>query len=226
MLAGAVSAAIITLVGAAIGALFGSSLGAVIGAAVGLAVGGAYGWMLARAGSYGLNRRNFLRFLVDHTWSLPNTLVGSLFLFYNLVIRNELNTADSRRSSTVVFTRGVIPNRKRIVRVQTAVGPATAVQRTYFATTIGNVKVGVRPDSGEALKRHEDVHVFQARLFGPLYIPLVGLGFLVAILLPYWLLYHDRHHRPIRSFRDYFMRGVYPHTWHEEWAYSVGGTPP
>jgi hypothetical protein len=226
VVAGVLSCLVLTLTGALVGGLVGGLPGALIGGVIGLVTGLGYGITLIRAGSYDATPRNIGRFVVDHTWSLLNTAVGSVFLLGNLIIRNELNVEDSRRSASVVFTRGVIPNRKRIVQVWTKAGPEQKVIRRHFATTVGNVKVGVGPQSGIGLKQHEDVHVFQARLFGPFYIPLVGLGFLVAIVLPYWLLYHDRARRPIRSVGDYFMRGVYPHVWHEEWAYRVGGSPP
>jgi hypothetical protein len=220
MIAGAVSAAVTLVAGLIVGLLVGGAIGAVIGGAIGLALGVFFGWTLARAHCYERSPKGVFLFVVDHTWSLLNTVAGSMFLLVSLAKGNELNVVDSRHTGKVVFTRGLIPNRKRIV------GPDRHVVRTYFATTVGNVMVGVHPDGSPGLKRHEGVHVFQARLFGPFYLPLVAIGFAVAIVLPYWLLYHDRERRPIRSVRDYFMRGVYPHVWHEEWAYSVGGTPP
>jgi hypothetical protein len=226
MIAGVISGVVLVATGTLVGALLAGLPGALGGAAIGIAAGLGYGLTVARAGSYDATPANIGRFVVDHTWSLVNTMVGSLFLLLNLAIRNDLDVDLSRGSSCVVFTRGVIPNRKRIVSVMTKAGPQRQVVRSYFATTVGNVKVGVRPESSAGLKRHEDTHVLQARLFGPLYLPLVGLGYVVATVLPYWLLYHDRVARPIRSVRDYFMRGVYPHVWHEEWAYKLGGTPP
>jgi hypothetical protein len=226
VVAGVISCLILASTGGLVGWLIGGGLGAAIGAVVGLIAGLGYGISLARAGSYDLTRRNVGRFVVDHTWSLPNTAVGSLFLLANLALRNELNVDDSRRSASVIFTRGLIPTRGKVMRVMTKDGPQEKVVRGQFATTIGNVKVGLRPQSSAGLKAHEDVHVFQARLFGPFFLPFVGLGYLVAVVLPYWLLYHDRRRRPIRSVGDYFMRGVYPHVWHEEWAYRIGGSPP
>lgn len=226
MLAGAASAIILTTLALVVGLLVGAPVGGLVGGVLGLVLGSAFGWTLARAGSYTSTPKGVVLFLIDHTWSLTNTLAGSMFLLVNLIMGNELNAEDSRKSSSIVFNKGVIPSRKRVVVLHTVAGPQPTTIRSYFATTVGNVKVGVRPDSGVALKRHEDVHILQARLFGPLYLPLIGLGYLVAIVVPFWLLYHDHRARPIRSVRDYFMRGVYPHVWHEEWAYAVGGTPP
>jgi hypothetical protein len=226
MIAGVVSFVVLATSGAVVGGLLGGVPGAIIGALVGLAAGLGYGATLIRTGAYDATPRNVGRFVVDHTWSLLNTAVGSLFLLANLLRRNPLDVEQSSRSASVVFEKGVIPNKKRIVSVMTKAGPQQQVVRSYFATTVGNVKVGIRRESSAGLKRHEDTHILQARIFGPFYFPLVALGYVAATVLPYWLLYHDRAARPIRSVRDYFMRGVYPHVWHEEWAYKLGGTPP
>ncbi|HEX2029185.1 MAG TPA: hypothetical protein VHF25_14420 [Nitriliruptorales bacterium] len=151
--------------------------------------------------SYDHDRRGIWLFVVDHTWSLPNTVLGSLFLALNLIFRNPPDRAQSEHRSTVVLRGGLLPG---------------------FATTIGNVEAGTSKHTSQ----HEYVHVLQARIFGPAYVPLVIVNYVLATIFPYWLLYHDHKSRPIRTVRDYFVRGVYPHTWHEEWAYAVQGSPP
>jgi hypothetical protein len=84
-----------------------------------------------------------------------------------------------------------------------------------YATTIGNVTVGTNvPD-------HEAVHAWQARLLGPYYIPLVLHSYVVATVLPYWLL----HNRCNAGLTNYFDKGVYPYTLHELVAYRVEGDP-
>src|SRR6266508_1334015 len=65
--------------------------------------------------------------------------------------------------------------------------------------------------------------VYLARIFGPLYLPLVIVNYVIATIAPYWLLYHDRVKYPINSVRAYFLDGVYPHVWNEAWCYSVYG---
>jgi hypothetical protein len=95
-----------------------------------------------------------------------------------------------------------------------------------WAIASARVYRGVRAGATSAIQRHEDTHVLQARLFGPLYVPLIAAHYALATLLPYWLAYHDRAERPIDSVATYFRRGVYPHVWHEEWAYRVQGQPP
>jgi hypothetical protein len=132
--------------------------------------------------------------LVDATWSLPNTVAGLLFLLFALARGNAIDRGFTRHRGIIGLRHGVIPG---------------------FATTIGPVQAGLSP----GLNRHEAIHVLQARLFGPCYLPLVLLNWVVATVLPYWLLYHDRAAEPITSVAAYFRHGVYPHCWHEEWAY-------
>ena len=73
----------------------------------------------------------------------------------------------------------------------------------------------------EHVDAHEMVHVFQARLLGPLYLPSVGLNYAVATVIPFWLLYRDAERWPITGFTSYFLNGVYPNVWNEHWAYRV-----
>jgi hypothetical protein len=51
---------------------------------------------------------------------------------------------------------------------------------------------------------------------------LVVANWVVETVLPYWLLYHDRSAAPTDGVAAYFRHGVYPHCWHEEWAYRRG----
>lgn len=190
------SAAVFGLLGSLAG-----EIGAVVGAGVGLAIGILHAWVLVSAGSYPAGPRGWLLLAVDHTWSLLNTVAGSLFLAVTMATGNTPDRVMSAGRSTIVLQRGIMPG---------------------FATTIGPVEAG----TDSTIARHEYVHVLQARIFGPLYLPLVVLHYVLATIIPYWLLYHDHSNRPIRSFRDYFMRGVYPHAWNEEWAYAVEGSPP
>ncbi len=139
--------------------------------------------------------------VIDFTWSLPNTASGVLLWLWALGRGNSVDRGFSRHRGTIGLRDGVIKG---------------------FATTVGPVQAGV----GMGVDEHEAVHVFQARLFGPCYLPLVLLNWVVATVLPYWLLYHDRERAPIDGVRAYFQRGVYPHCWHEEWAYRVQGSPP
>lgn len=199
-MAGVLSGALITVWCGAFGLLTGDVGWSLLGVVIGLALGVVYGWAVAVAPVYEpTSARGVAAFIVDHSWSLSNTLVGAMFLAVSLVFGNRLDRD---------FTGHV--------------GLRSPAIAGYAGTTIGPVQAG----TGTGVDRHEAVHVLQARLFGPLYLPLVGLSYTVATVLPYWLLYHDHAAHPIRGIRGYFTRGVYPHTWHEEWAYRVEGTPP
>ncbi|MGQ0616409.1 MAG: glycine zipper family protein [Acidimicrobiia bacterium] len=202
MTAGIISGSVITASMAAVGAMAGGTTGALVLGAVGLALGFMYGRAIVVSEAYDFaSSGGIVAFVVDHTWSLLNTVAGALYLTGNLVFGNRIDRAQSRHSNTVALTNGVFPG---------------------YATTIGPVEAGVTP----TIAVHEAVHVFQARLFGFLYLPLVVLNYIIATILPYWLIYHDKAGHPIGGFRDYFEKGVYPHVWNEAWAYRVEGTPP
>lgn len=201
MAGGIISAILFTAGVGAFGLLVGDGLGLLIGGLIGLLFGAVYGWAITAARVYDWGSAGGLvGYLVDHTWSLVNTLIGALFLAGNLAFGNRLDRGYTQRN-VVGLRDGVFPG---------------------FATTIGTVQAG----TGMGIDEHEAVHVLQARIFGPLFIPMVIGNYILATLLPYWLLYHDRTARPITGLFTYFKRGVYPHTWNEEWAYKVQGTPP
>jgi len=177
------------------GLVLGSTVG-VIGAAVGAALGALHAWAITSTCCYAVEAKSWLTLLIDNTWSAVNSLVGSAFLGYGFMRGNEL---DQDRCAG----RGSLVMRGEAIR--------------GYATTLGPVEAGTTDD----LAAHEAVHVLQARIFGPFFYPLVGLSYVVCTVLPYWLLYHDHAKWPIRDLRTYFTHGVYPHTWHEEWAYRV-----
>lgn len=133
--------------------------------------------------------------LLDLTWSLPNTLAGLLYLGAHLLAGHRVDRDVSLHSGQIHVIEPV---------------------HHAYAMTIGPVVAG----ASEALRGHESVHVFQARVLGPLYIPLVALNYAVFTLAPVWLLYHDHERWPIRGFVSYFTHGVYPHTFHEVWAFN------
>jgi hypothetical protein len=201
MVGGIISAILLAGWLAVFGLFAGGPVGLLIGAAVGIALGATYGWAIsaARAYNYG-SPGGIIAFVVDHTWSVVNTLVGALFLVGNVIFGNRVDRSFTQRN-VLGLRNGVFPG---------------------FATTIGTVQAG----TSMGIDDHEAVHVMQARIFGPMYMPLVIGNYILATVLPYWLLYHDRTARPITGLITYFKRGVYPHTWNEEWAYKVQGTPP
>ncbi|MEH0982615.1 glycine zipper family protein [Micromonospora sp. CPCC 205556] len=187
--------------GALLGGFSGGTIGLLVGAVVGLLVGGPFGWAIASARVYGPDARGILLFVVDHTWSLLNTVAGAIYLTVHLIFGHHLDRPTSQQSCRVNVVEGVSPR---------------------YATTIGTVCAG----SNSGIQRHEDVHIFQARLLGPLYLPLVALNYVLFTIAPVWLLWHDHTNAPINRFTRYFEIGVYPHVWNEAIAYRIQGTPP
>jgi hypothetical protein len=194
-----VSPALLLGAAVAIGAVAGP-----VGVAAGLLICALPALVLGRAFAaarpYPTSPRGLMIFLVDHTWSLVNTLAGAVFLTVAQRAGNRIDPDWSRGSGTVHLAAGVFPG---------------------YLTTIGTVIAGIDPP----VHRHEQGHVFQARLFGPFYLPLVAANYVLATVLPYWWPFHDRVKYPITDLRSYLQRGVYPHVWHEAWCYRVYGPP-
>ncbi|MDI1462466.1 glycine zipper family protein [Catellatospora sp. KI3] len=178
-------------------ALVGARLGlpgAVTAALAAAAVALPYAWAVRRLDAYPGTGRGLALFAVDHTWSLLNTVAGALFLALNLVAGHRLDPACSRHRGRIVLREQALPG---------------------YATTVGNVIAGLTP----ANAAHEDLHVRQGRLLGPLYLPLIALGYVLCTVCPLWLRRHDHTAWPITGPIRYFTHGVYPHVWHEAWAY-------
>jgi len=198
--AAVVQGVVVVLVGALLGSVFGV-VGAVVGAVISLPFALAYAIGVGRGCPYADGRRGARRCLVDATWSGLNTWAGAVYYGAHRFRRNTLEPERSRGTGALWLTNGFTPK---------------------YATTIGTVKAG----SNDRRDRHEQVHVLQARLFGPFYLPLIGLNYVVATVVPYWLLFRGASRRkPITGFRSYFEDGVYPNTWHELWAYKVTRVP-
>jgi RHS repeat-associated protein len=181
------------LVRTASNAAFGYAMFGTIGGAIGGAMGAIHGFAMAKAGSYDWKSGlGWLAFAADNSWSLFNSFIASAFATANIGW-NEIDDTNSENSGSLYFKTGWIGS---------------------FDTTLGNVTVG------QTVPVHESVHAWQARILGPVYIPLVVLSYEIATVLPYWLLYG---HCSIKGLGDYFMKGVYPNTLHEAIAYKVEG---
>lgn len=186
----------------------GAVMGFVAGGRVGAAVGGTlsglfavpYGRAVALGGPYQGSGLNVWRCIVDATWSSLNTWAGAIYYGLHRLAGNRLDVGRTTGRGSIWLVNGVV---------------------SRYATTIGTVKAG----SNEHIDRHEEIHIFQARLFGPLYIPLVVLNYVIATVVPYWLLFSDRARYPVRSVGTYFENGVYPHVWNELWAYRATARP-
>jgi hypothetical protein len=143
-----------TALGGAVGLLGGAPLAIAAGISAGVngALGGyrqVYDWR--RAGGW-------VAFTADSTWGLIGTTLGNVLNLANIAGRNSGYRADfSRRQNRHVFERGV-------------------TIRRGFAVTHGNVISNASTGRGSLVEerrpfidRHEGLHVWQNRIFGPIY---------------------------------------------------------
>jgi hypothetical protein len=175
---------------------------ALVGVATTAAVVAPYVAAVARHRPYATDLTGLTRWAVDSTWSAPNTLAGALFFAHQRGRGNAIRPERTTGSGTVDLSRAAIAG---------------------YATTVGVVVAGSRP----RLDAHEQVHVTQQRVLGPLYGPLVVADYARLICAPTWWRHHDHDGAPIVSLATYLQRGVYRRVWHERWAYAVApaGSP-
>lgn len=196
--------------GAAVG---GATLGALTTLPVGLPVAGATvgglngaigGW---RATYDWRHARGVLAFALDSSWALVTTGAGLIVHGLNVVTRDAgYVSALSERANRHVYRRGF-----RL--------------RKSFAMTWGNVMNGAgEVDGGTAAAErrrrlvtdHEDVHVWQARAFGPIY-PALYVGWLVAGGLAGAARWAVRRDHPLGASMEAWGYYANPFEW---WAYS------
>ena len=195
---------------AALGAVFAGAVGSVVGVGIPAAVvAGLNGAISGYRGIYGWSRFNgLIAFTLDSTWALPMTSAG---LFANTIGLHKKGSGYvpelSERRNRHVYRRGFMP-------------------RKGFATTLGNVIGGAgdveQPRRAKLVTDHEDVHVWQARWFGPfypvLYVGWMALGGVVGAAR--WLV--DRR-RQGDSLFDTVESAAYFLNPFEWWAYSRDG---
>ena len=153
-------------------AVAGASLGALVGCAVRRlsiplgVVGGINGAIGGWRGTYDWRSPvGVVGFVLDSTWAFGTT-AGALLAHVAAAVRGDPQYHDelSRRHNRHVYGRGF-------------------QLRHRFAFTLGNVIAGGGDLSSERRRRlitdHEDVHVWQARWFGPLY-PVLYVGWMIG----------------------------------------------
>ncbi len=143
----------------------------------------AFSWDIYEAGFFSI-----LGYLLDVTWSLLNTFAGLAVWLPACAISGANFVAPddhSRRSGTFVYD-------------QNPRGGG------YQATTIGNVIAG-------GWCSHEEIHVWQARLFGPLYLPAYALNLVLSLIFR-WI---------SGNFENYGEQ-AYRRISFEDWAYAAG----
>ena len=101
----------------------------------------------------------WVQLIVDMTWSLPNTVfgfvVGNLFYWFF----GSPSRADSENAGWIVFTP------------YGGSGFGTNVLQT-----LGTVNLG-------GAGQHERMHLLQARVFGPLYLPIFAVNYVITFLI-------------------------------------------
>lgn len=146
-----------TVVGGALGGAVGLLGGVPVSIACGVS-GGVNGALSGRRQAYDWrSAAGWLAFVADSTWGLAGTTLGSVLHLVNLAHPRPAYRVDrSRRRNRHVFDRGV-------------------TLRRGFAFTLGNVVSDASAgESAPALRqqlvdRHEGLHIWQSRGFGPLY---------------------------------------------------------
>lgn len=187
--------------GAALAGAMGSLVGLQIPAAT---VGGLSGLVSGWRGVYDWRSvKGVGAFAIDSTWALGTT-AAAVVSHAVAFARGDAGYSDvlSRRHNRHVYARGLQPRRG-------------------FATTFGNVVNGAgdlaRPRRARLVTDHEDVHVWQARGFGPLY-PALYIGWMAGAGLVGTALWTIKHRdqpfgRVVESYAYYLNPFEY-------WAYS------
>lgn len=143
----------------------------------------------------------WLAFVLDHTWGLLGTTIGLLLHLVNLAWLGGRRYADelSRGQNRFVYDGGFGVGR--------------------FAFTQGPVVSNLRGSRGD-LVAHEDLHIWQSRIFGPLfqttYLAWFVLGALVGTLL--WPFARQSWYQTVTDV-------AYLNNPWETWAYKRGGRP-
>jgi hypothetical protein len=189
------------VISAGIQAAYGAVLGYLAGGWVGLAIGGALGLLFGCFFGWALTAGSVYPATAGGVFTFVVDSAGAICLVAHFLSGHTLDRVTSSTSARINVVEGMSPK---------------------YATTIGTVVAG----GNARIQRHEDVHILQARILGPLYLPLVGLNYALWVIAPIWMLWHDHGTRPINSFGRYFEVGVYPHVWNEAIAYRIQGTPP
>jgi hypothetical protein len=201
-LTSALEAIVSSIAGASLGLFAGLLLGGPVGAVAGALVAGINGALGGTRGIYDWRHaKGWLAFVSDSTWSLVMTTFGVALALVNIVLPVASHSGDlSRRQNRHIYDGGL------------ALQPGLAL-------TLGNVISNANPTgrgfNSEFLARHEELHIWQARTFGPLF-PLVYLvwftgGFVVGTLV--WLFHRDQSWSSLVQTAAYFDNPF------EYWAY-------
>jgi len=188
------------------------------GAAGGMALAGAilgllYGLEAGILLIYDLEKaEGWLMLILDLTWSLPNTLFGLVFGNAIYVFIGWPSRAQSEGQTWIVF----------MPRNPSGTGFGHTVLQT-----LGTINLG-------GAGNHEKIHLLQARIFGPLYLPVFGINYAINFLIQaLWtvtlgMLLNRMRVRDVAYFRPPsssavggFFGWIYYATLFELWAYGT-----
>jgi hypothetical protein len=143
--------------------------------------------------------KGWAAFLLDYTWGFPGTLMGyGIQLVNAFEPNNGYDAAFSKQVGSIVYRGGVgLPG---------------------YTSTWGNVttSLGYGAGADDRMANHEEVHVWQNRLLGPIYLGVYG-GWLIGgglVGTGYWLL-----HPNDDWLYDVTTTAYYDIPW-EVWAYT------
>lgn len=153
----------------------------------------------------------WLQLIVDFTWSLVNTIFGFIFGNIIYIFFGSPSRASSKDKGWIAFApRGSGKFGNKVLQ------------------TLGTVNLG-------GAGQHELMHVLQARIFGPLYLPIFAVNYVVNFIiqvlftatvgLALWLLkLRDTPYfrPPSRSAVSGFFGWIYYANLFELWAYGSG----
>lgn len=174
-----------------VGLRFGLHLGAsatLLSSLICGAIGAAYSAIAFGRRIYSFGPFSILGYLLDMTWSLLNTLASLVvWLPVCMVAGGDYVPPDStsKRSGTFVYT-------------------SNPRGGDYGATTVGTV-------IGGGWSSHEETHVWQARLFGPFYLPAYGISLVLNLLF-----------RLCTGRLEDITKQAYFRVCFEDWAYAAG----
>lgn len=200
-LATAGETALTTAAGAGIGWLMGS-LGGQTAAALVACVAGMNGFAGGLHAVYDWRAvRGWFAFLSDSTWAIVGTTLGVLIFAINSILPKATLVEDfSRRQNRHVYDGGV-------------------ALKSLFAFTQGSYISNANPTgrglNATFLKRHEELHIWQSRMFGPFFQTTYAVwaiaGFFWALVV--WLRNRGE------SFGQLLMTATYFNNPFEYWAY-------
>jgi|HubBroStandDraft_6_1064221.scaffolds.fasta_scaffold01598_6 hypothetical protein len=151
------------------------------------ALGGLYGLVAFGKGIYGFGPLSILGFILDVSWSLLNAVASLVWVLVCTITGSGFvdPTPDSKRSGTFVYKTN----------------PRGG---GYDATTIGTAIAG-------GWCSHEETHVWQARIFGPLYMPVYVTSLALNLVF-----------RLITGKTKDVSQEAYYRICFEDWAYAAG----